>query len=876
MKNTKMFLSSLVLFALCATGCSGRTNSFQPKTSESTVSEKSSSGNNVSSISSNSGEERSSSLQEENSTNEHSGSQLSISTSQSQLQSSDSFDQSSSVTSSSITSEKSSSSSSNVIAHVHVWDTPEAEDYIEVNEEPTCTEAGRKIYRCECGETKQATINKLNHDWDDWSTKTPATCTVAGEEQRECSRCHIKEIRATASLGHSWDNGVITTPATEEANGVKTFTCQRCHITKVESIPALPHAENNIELSDVETANIQINFADVTNNCMVSPKVKAYVDAMEEQEKTLDRPYHFSSLYGPDDYAKIASVSDKGDGTTYAAADKGGVDVCEYLSRNDYSNTAKNYPITLSWNNNGTSFSSAKLKFWSTEDKSDLREISLSANATSASLENLYRARKYRAQLVTNDGKASQGFEFTTGDYPRTITMGDIKNVRDIGGYMTSYGIRTTQGLIYRGYYIDDKSGGHGANYTAAAGKVQDEVMQIGYELDLQSSSETNGRTQSCLSGADYKVLTLVSYENFLKESSYQKLPEVFSILANADQKHVYFHCWGGADRTGMLAFFINAICGVSYTDLIEDFEITTETNNKRCHMHNSSSAHFPKFLNAFINQWSGYDANKTINQNCEKWLLEVAGVSAANILKVRQIMIPGYQDGMEQHIPSYTAKSEWQHDDLSHWKEAKEDAKVKCNWARHSGSPCSVCNASNEGGNSGSGNDNGEIAVLQRNWDANTTAKTNSDGKQYYQLTDTSNKVVGAKIAITNYTVESDASSGTALGSDGKIGPVNDKNGILTYKITAPKVGTYQMIMKGKCSSSATEKTLSERNFTVKLNGQVVDIKNSRIAVTTTNGEFVAAPTLELTGNEDVIKITCSDYRIVFDTSSYIVFAEY
>ena len=83
-------------------------------------------------------------------------------------------------------------------------------------------------------------------------------------------------------------------------------------------------------------------------------------------------------------------------------------------------------------------------------------------------------------------------------------------------------------------------------------------------------------------------------------------------------------------------------------------------------------------------------------------------------------------------------------------------------------------------------------------------------------------------------------------------------------------------MIMRGKCSSSATEKTLAERNFTVKLNGQTVDIQNSRVAVTTTTADFVAAPTINLTGNEDVIKITCSDYRIVFDTSSYIVFAEY
>ena len=727
-------------------------------------------------------------------------------------------------------------------------------------------------------DTSTSTTSIHTHSWGAWTTVTAANCTQEGVEERACATCDQKDRRTTNPLGHSWDAGVIQTPATETTAGTKLFTCLRCGETKTEQYNEnTAPAEIDPTLTDASTPNMEVSFNNVSDTCMVSPKVKTYVDAMEAQELTLDKPYHFSSLYGPDDYSAIAKASDKGDGTTYAAADTGGVDVCQILNRNDYGNTAKNYPIQLSWNNGSNTFTSAKLKFWSTEDKSDMREISLGANATSASLENLFRARKYRAQIVTGDGKVSQGFEFKTGDYPRTITMGDIKNVRDIGGYMTSYGVRTTQGLIYRGYYIDDKSGGHGVNYNSAAGLVQDEVMKIGYELDLQSSSETNGRTTSCLKGADYKCLTLVSYENFLKESSYRNLPEVFNIIANADQKHVYFHCWGGADRTGMLAFFINAICGVSYTDLLEDFEITTETNNKRCHMHNSSSAHFPKFLNAFINEWNGYDANKTINENCEKWLTTVAGVSAANILKIRQMMIPGYTDGMRQYIPSYTATGKYQTDGLAHWKVASEDANVKVGWARHTNNPCSVCGAQNNaGGSSGGNTGTQEVEVLVRNWDANQVEKTNSDGKKYYQLTDSDSKTVGAKISIMNYTVESDAASGTTLGSDGKIGPVNEKTAIITYKITAPKAGTYQMIMKGKCSSSGTEKTLSERNFTVKLNGSTVDIQNSRIAVTTTTKDFVAAPAISLTGNEDTIKITCSDYRIVFDTSSYIVFAEY
>ena len=162
----------------------------------------------------------------------------------------------------------------------------------------------------------------------------------------------------------------------------------------------------------------------------------------------------------------------------------------------------------------------------------------------------------------------------------------------------------------------------------------QGEWAQPNYNPALTTVTEAgnvNGKAQ-------YVRCAINSFDSFITDQNRKSeadnanrnlVKEIFEYYANADKQHVYFHCWGGADRTGMLAFFINAICGVSYTDLIEDFEITTETNNKRCHMHNSSSAHFPKFLNAFINQWNGYDANKTINQNCEKWLLDVAGVRA-------------------------------------------------------------------------------------------------------------------------------------------------------------------------------------------------------------------------------------------------------
>ena len=637
------------------------------------------------------------------------------------------------------------------------------------------------------------------------------------------------------------------------------------------------YKDPEVDLSDVATPNMQISFNNVEDTCMVNPDAKKYIDAMEAQEETLDRPYHFSSLYGPDDYAALAAASNSNNGKDIPAENKGGVDVCQYLNRDQYGNDCKNYPIQLSWSNGENTFESAKLKFWSTEDQSDLREIELGANATSASLANLYRARKYRVQLVAGD-QVSNSFEFTTGDYPRTITMGGIHNVRDIGGYVTSYGVRTNQGLMYRGYYIDDKSGGHGANYSTEVQKVQEEVMKIGYELDLQKASETNGRTASCLNSTatpcEYKCLTLVSFANFLTQDSYKNLPEVMHIMANSDQKHSYFHCWGGADRTGMLAFFVNAICGVSYTDLIEDFELTSQTNNMRCHAHNDNNAYFPKFLNAFMNEWEGFDPEATVNKNCEKWMVEVAGVAQEDIEKIREIMLPGYADGdLEEDalIPEYTAKGDWVTDDNAHWKVAKEDKNVKVNWGRHKGAECEICGHNGQGGGSGEDDDNDFTQVKSHVWTV-TKTENNSDGKQYQQIIDNNKNKVGVRIlqSAISSTSEATFDSDYKLPSDGKS---------VTYQVKAPKAGTYQMVMNGRVSDAS--KKLSERGITVKLNGVTVDIDGAN-RDGGLNGagdnDFVMCPSINLTGNEDTITVACKNYRIAFNLSqtSYLVFAEH
>ena len=164
----------------------------------------------------------------------------------------------------------------------------------------------------------------------------------------------------------------------------------------------------------------------------------------------------------------------------------------------------------------------------------------------------------------------------------------------------------------------------------------------------------------------------------------------------------------------------------------------------------------------------------------------------------------------------------------------------------------------------------------LARTYTEGTPAQ-NSANKEYIPLTDATANKVGVKINIQNYEVAEGATESSNLSSDGKIGPVNDHAAALAWKIKAPKAGDYQLVMYGKCKTDAADYTLAQRAFGVTLNGAEVDVAaEDRIAVTTETAAFVAAPRMTLRGTEeDVITVTCTDYRIQFDVTSFLLFQE-
>lgn len=120
-------------------------------------------------------------------------------------------------------------------AHVHVF------EFVS-EEKPSCTESGKEIYVCSCGEALVDVIPALGHSFK--TTKIPATCTQNGSIVSTCTLCGYETTQLIRALGHSFSENFTTDKKpTCTAAGSKSHHCTRCDKkADVTSIPALGHS----------------------------------------------------------------------------------------------------------------------------------------------------------------------------------------------------------------------------------------------------------------------------------------------------------------------------------------------------------------------------------------------------------------------------------------------------------------------------------------------------------------------------------------------------------------------------------------------------------------------------------------------------------
>ena len=93
---------------------------------------------------------------------------------------------------------------------------------------PTCTDAGYKLYECDCGNSYTSNyVSALGHSYGQWNEITPSTCKEMGLAERICSRCGIYEYMDLPLSDH--DEIVLEkVDPTCEKQGYTTYICSFC------------------------------------------------------------------------------------------------------------------------------------------------------------------------------------------------------------------------------------------------------------------------------------------------------------------------------------------------------------------------------------------------------------------------------------------------------------------------------------------------------------------------------------------------------------------------------------------------------------------------------------------------------------------------
>ena len=414
--------------------------------------------------------------------------------------------------------------------------------------------------------------------------------------------------------------------------------------------------------SSQEVVSSGITLKNPEDTSMLTSNCKAYIDAMREQEETLDDPYKLGDgQLGGESGVNI-------DEEKVADAERNYLDVGEVEGVNRTVNgkipnrSDKNMGIELKFDvAEGHEADQYKVLVADNEDFKNAKELETSEN--SITVRNLFVNTEYYWKVVAGEEESEVG-TFTTGDYPRWMTCRSltgeedgrgIYNVRDNGGYMTDSGKRVKQGLVYRGGEITTmSSSGHYNTITKVAKKAfrEDMGMVGGIELDLRGTSDIGDNYKACGfaedGDIDYVMHAIKSYEQTFTQTRSEIAP-IFEILKNADKKPVYYHCFGGADRTGTIGFLLNGVLGVSYTDLVIDFELTSYSsiNNEHIRSHIQGHQHsydrWPALINQIKTDTTGgysYDTNASLKDNLEQFLIKACSVPQATIDTIRSIML--------------------------------------------------------------------------------------------------------------------------------------------------------------------------------------------------------------------------------------------
>ena len=96
----------------------------------------------------------------------------------------------------------------------------------------SCTHEGEETRQCSvCQKTETRKLKKTDHDWSEWKTTTKPSCTTEGEENRQCKNCQKTESRTLAKTAHNTEIVGVKAPSCTSEGYTGDEVCKDCHAT---------------------------------------------------------------------------------------------------------------------------------------------------------------------------------------------------------------------------------------------------------------------------------------------------------------------------------------------------------------------------------------------------------------------------------------------------------------------------------------------------------------------------------------------------------------------------------------------------------------------------------------------------------------------
>ena len=245
----------------------------------------------------------------------------------------------------------------------------------------------------------------------------------------------------------------------------------------------------------------------------------------------------------------------------------------------------------------------------------------------------------YRAAVSEEALAQAKTYKFTVKNVaPRYIHVEGVINFRDCGGWKSSL---VENGVVKQGLYY------RCAQFNSITDEGKATMKDLGIKLDIDMRDRPPAKSPAASDDWNIEIMNAAvasGTENYRWEGkngsntgiakTYKK---IFEAIAEADQKPIALHCTHGADRTGIVSWFLLGLLGVSKEDCARDY-VMTRFAGERAVLPNGSSSEIAKW-----NEKTEALEGATWAEKTYKHLNEDFDIEAQTLDKIRELFVPGY-----------------------------------------------------------------------------------------------------------------------------------------------------------------------------------------------------------------------------------------